>query len=378
MLEEKWSDLNKSTIHTLNARGYTMLEFVRAEFKLSDQVMHQEIQALHLDIVKVLSEKDIPYKKLKSALVPSIDKNKNEAAFIFDSQIIESNLYGYEIANIMLPLYDKRTTQSVLGGDIIGEDEDQDLIFDILKESLVLARSAVYVNTLWACAYVNNLSDFALQKFHKTLSEYPAYVGYIPCTFASRARIYLSTILVNDFLKYKNIILMAHEPDRSNEEDVNLSSYPFEKHGYTVRSLRDHYFGIFLSYKIERPVVRGFEVDTEMSILAVSKDFFPLEDFKVKVEEAKHKYLLSEKIEKQKKAGIQDLDSSDLAQLIRSKISAGYIYNLCKKYDKNTTFFVSFNLMVEVPHHGSGYPTRLLASLEYKPLEKTLRLITLY
>ena len=242
----------------------------------------------------------------------------------------------------MLPLYDKRTTQSVLGGDIIGED--QDLIFDILKESLVLARSAVYVN---------NLSDFALQKFHKTLSEYPAYVGYIPCTFASRARSYLSTILVNAFLKYENIILMAHEPDRSNKEDVNLLSYPFEKYGYTVRSLQEPYFEIFLSYKIERPVVQGFEVDTEMSILAVSKDFFPLKEFEVKVEEAKHEYLLqSNKSGILKKAGIQDLNSLDLAQLILSKISAGYIYNLRKKKHNKETV-VKFNLMVEVPHHDS-------------------------
>ena len=336
--------------------------------------MHQEIQALHLDTVKVLSEKDISYEELKSALIPHA--KRKEAAFIFDSQIIESNWYGYEVANLMLPLFDKRTTQSVLFGDCI--DENQDLIFDILEESLVLARSAEIAHgTCVYCVYVNNLSKTGPEKFHKTLSEYPAYVGYIPCTFASRARIYLSTILVNDFLKYKDIILMGHEPDRPNEEDVNLFLYPFEKHGYTVRSLRDHYFGIFLSYKIERPVVRGFEADTEMSILAVSKDFFPLKEFVVEVKAAKHKYLQSEKIGKLKKAGIQDLNNVELAQLILDKISADYIYNLCKKqHDKKTV--VKFNLMIEVPHHGSGYPTRLVASLEYKPLEKTLRLITLY
>ena len=32
------NDLYESPIHTLNARGHTMLEFMRAEFKLSDQV----------------------------------------------------------------------------------------------------------------------------------------------------------------------------------------------------------------------------------------------------------------------------------------------------------------------------------------------------
>ena len=374
MLEEKWSDLYEPTIYTLNARGYTMLEFMRAEFKLSDQIMHQEIQALHLDTVKALSEKDIPYEELKSALIPHA--KRKEAAFIFDSQIIETNWYGYEIANLMLPLYDKRTTQSVLCGDIIGED--QDFIFDFLKESLVLARSAVYANNLWACVYVNNLSNAALEKFHKTLSEYPAYVGYIPCTFVSRARIYLSTILVNAFLKYKGIILMGHEDDRPNEENVNLLSYPFEEHGYTERSLRGYYFGIFLSYKIERPVGRGFEVDTEMSILAVSKDFFPLKEFVVEVDAAKPKHLQKpEKIGILKKAGIHDLNNVDLAQLILCKISAGYIYNLCRnQYDKETV--VKFNLMVEVPRHDNGSPTRLVSVLEYKPLEKTLRLITLY
>ncbi|MEW8390467.1 MAG: hypothetical protein AB2651_01725 [Candidatus Thiodiazotropha sp.] len=359
-------------IYTLNARGHVMLEVMRDYFDLSNQVMHREIQAMHLDTVKVLEEKGIPYNQLRPALVPSVDKN--EAAFVFDSQDIESNWYGYEVANVMLPLYDKRSTQSVLCGDILGED--QDLIFDILQESLVLARSLKFVHgTCLYCVYVNNLSDAAILNFHQNLSKYPAYVGYIPCTFASRARSYLSTCLVNTFLKYNGTVLMGHEDDRSNEEDVNMVSYPFEEYGYVVRSLQGAYFGVYLSYKIERPVMPGFEVDTEMSISAVSTDVLPLEEFEVEVEAAKHEYLRTRKIGKLKKAGVDDLDNVDLSQLIRSKISASYIYNLTYLEEHDV---VKFNLMVEVPHHDGGYPTRLVASLEYKPVKQTLRLITLH
>jgi len=359
-------------IYTLNARGHMMLEVMRDHFKLSDPVMHDEIRTIHIETVRALAEKDIPYKNLKSALVPSIDKN--EAAFVFDWRDIESNWYGYEVATVMLPLFDKRTTQSVLCGDFIGDD--QDLIFNLLQDSLVLARSLDFINgTCLYCVYVNNLSNAAINNFHQSLSKYPAYVGYIPCTFASPAKWYLSTILVNAFLKYKGIVLMGHEDDRPNEEDVNMLLYPFKDHGYKVRSIQGTYFGVCLSYKIECPVIKGFEVDTEMSILSIAKEASPLEQFVVEVEAAKHKYLQSQKRGKLKKAGIADLDRIDLARLVREKISSNYIYNLIYLEEHKVA---KFNIIVEVPRHDGGDPTRLVASLEYKPLEKILRLITLH
>ena len=262
----------------------------------------------------------------------------------------------------------------MLCGDLIGDD--QQLIHDILQESLVLALSFTFVGgSALFCVYINNLSDASLYGMHVALCKYKPYVGYIPTSFVSRAKTYLSTILVNSYLKHGSTIIMGHEKDRPNEEDVNLTGYPFEDFGYRVVSLQSSYADLFLGYKIERPVFPGFEVDTEMSLNAVSPTVFPIDDFTIEIEEAKHNYLKSEKFGKLQKAGISELSGDELAQLIRMKVSASYIYNLCYLSDHDV---VKFNVMLEVPRTGGGYPTRILVALEYQPAKRSLRVITLY
>jgi len=359
-------------IFTLDARDNVMLEVMRDYFKLSNPVVRREIQAMHRAMVAALASKGITYSELRPALVPQ--SNHHEAGFIFDSQYIESSWYGLEVARAILPFLDKRTTQSVLCGDLLGDD--QHLVFSILQESLVLARSFEFVHsTLLYCVYLNNLSDAALRRLHTELTRFPAYVGYIPATFASRAKTYLSTTLVHSFLKNGQKVIMGHEDDRPNEENVNMAGYPFEEFGHQVLSLQSSHFDVFLGYKIERAVYDGFKVDTEMALNAVSDHVLPLEEFTVLLEDAKHAYLVSKKAGKLRKAGIADLDCEDLAALIKSKIAASYIYNLVylKEHD-----VIKFNLMLEVPRHDGGYPTRLTAALEYKPQQKTLRVITLH
>ena len=52
-----------------------------------------------------------------------------------------------------------------------------------------------------------------------------------------------------------------------------------------------------------------------------------------------------------------------------------YIYNLCylPKHD-----VIKLNVMLEIPRADGGYPTRILAALEYQPDKKNLRVITLH
>ncbi len=359
-------------IFTLNARDNVMLEVIRDYFKLPTAVMHREIQDLHVETQKILQSKGIAYGQLKSGLIPIADRN--EAAFIFDSQCIDSSWYGLEVAKAMIPLFDMRSTQSVLCGDLIGDD--QRFIFDVLQESLVLARSLIFAHgTTLYCVYVNNLSEAALNRFHQALCNFKPYVGYIPTTFASRAKVYLSSILVNTYLKHGATIIMGHEDDRPNEEDVNIVGYPFEEFGYRVVSLQSTYSDIFLSYKIERPVFPGFEIDTEMSLNAVSADVHPIDEFSVELEEAKHNYLKTEKLGKLKKAGIADMDRIDIEKLIRAKVDASYIYNLAYLPEHGV---IKFNVMLEIPRIDGGYPTRVVAALEYQPVKKHLRVITLH
>lgn len=359
-------------IFTLDARDNVMLEVIRDYFKLTNPVVRREIQAMHRAMVEALTSKGLTYSKLRPALVPQSDRH--EVGFIFDSQCIDSSWYGLEVARVLLPLLDKRTTQSVLSGDLLGNN--QELIFDILDESLVLSRSFTFVHgTSLYCMYINNLSDAALKKLHAELAKFSAYVGYIPATFSSRAKTYLSTILVNSFLKNRHRIIMGHEDDRPNTENVNIIGYPFDDFGCKVFSIQSSYFDLFLGYKIERAVYPGFEVDTEMAINAVSDNVLPLEGFTVSLDEAKHAYLLSKKGGKLKKAGIVDLERKALAALIKAKVNASYIYNLVylEEYD-----VIKFNLTIEVPTGDREYPTRLTAAIEYLPENRVLRVITLH
>ena len=122
------------TIFTLDARGNVMLEVIKDYFKLDNCVMHKEIKNMHLDVQNILEDKGIEYIKLKKALVPSIDRN--EAGFIFDSNLIESSWYGNVVEKAILPLLDIRTTQSVLCGDLLGDD--QEFISEILSDYMVV------------------------------------------------------------------------------------------------------------------------------------------------------------------------------------------------------------------------------------------------
>lgn len=348
-----------------------MLGVMRDHFKLTDARMRAEIQGMHADLIKVLASKNIDYAALRRGLVPSTDRN--EVGLIFDSSATESSWYGRDIMRQVIPLLEQRTTQSVLVGDLLGDD--QRLIFDLLEEAMILSKSFVYRHSsILFCVYINNLSEGAVNRLHGSLSGYPAYLGYIPATFASRAKIYLSTCIVNAFLKSGTTIIMGHEDDRDDMDDVNMLSYPFEDFGYTVRSVSGTQFGVFLSFKIERPVFKADESDSQLALNAISTSILPLQDLNVVIDESKYRYLTSEKLGKLSKAGIASLDRDCLSALIEAKIAASYIYRMTYLNEHDV---MKFNIIVEVERQDGGYPTRLTAALEYLPELKTLRLITL-
>lgn len=358
-------------IFTLNSRGHIMLEVLRDHYGLVGARMKREIQHMHGQLVQVLAAKKIDYNDLRSALVPGMDRH--EALFIFDSQETGSSMYGRDVFNQLLPLLDPRTTQSILVGDLLGDD--QQLILEILRESMTLAKSFTFRHaTLLYGVYVNNLSDAAVARIHNGLVSYQAYLGYIPTTFMSRAKIYASTTMAGFLLKKGKTLILAHEDDRPNTEDINITFYALERFGYKVASLQSNYFGIFLTYKIERPVLGGDNTDIEIALNSVSAQVLPLQDFAVLLDEAKHGYLLNEKLGKLKQAGLAAADRAQIEAIIQAKISASYIYNLKYLAEHNV---MTFNIMLELGR-SSGHPTRITAALEYKPELKTLREVTLH
>ena len=179
----------------------------------------------------------------------------------------------------------------------------------------------------------------------------------------------------NLFVKRESIVIIAHEDDRPNIENVNNTFYPFEEFGYQVRSIQEQHFNLFLSFKIERAVLPGYESDTEFALNALSQYIEPLTDLQIVIEEPKLEYLMREKTGSLSKAGIMSLGADGLKNLIRRKLAANYIYNLRYVQEHNVMLF---NIILEVERPEGGDSTRMLLSLEYKPTDKYLRVITLY
>lgn len=278
-----------------------------------------------------------------------------------------------EVWKNYFPLFDKTSRHSVLEGDYIGGSQDR--LYDAMTETAQFVKPVEWVySNQFHIVYINNLSPAMFEKFASALADYPPYVGYADTSYASRFKWALAGMLCNVFLKDRHKIVQGHEDDRDDDEDVNMIGYPFEDFGYECRSIMGTHKGVLLAYKIERPVIPGFESDTEFSLNAISATPSTLGDFDVEVEDAKMGYLESAKNGSLGKARLSGVTSAQLAKIIKEKIDGSYLYNLSFDAEHDTT---KFNVILELPSEDSA-PVRLLAALEYQPDDKKLRLITLY
>lgn len=359
-------------IFTLNARDSVMLDVVSQYFELSDAQMQREIRSAHDHVVEVLARKGVAYAALRGGLVPQTARR--EMGFVFDSARIDNGWYGRNVAERMVPLFDRRVTCSILVGDLILAN--QDVAFSLLQRGLVLHKPCEVVTTSQLyCVYVNNLSDAMVALIHQGLLPYEPYVGYIDATYSSKVKNWLSMTLVHAYLKHKDVFICGHEDDRDDDEDVNMHAWPLEELDYGVRSLQSMYFDLLLAYKIERAVYPGFESDIRFALAAISDDPRDLSNMTVEIEEAKARYLRNEKKGSLSAAGLDALTTDELSQLIRSKLMENYIYHLRFGEEHGRSLF---NLVLEFPNPRHATPSRLMGSFDYSPERSALRLVTLF
>jgi hypothetical protein len=77
--------------------------------------------------------------------------------------------------------------------------------------------------------------------------------------------------------------------------------------------------------------------------------------YRIEVEEAKLSYVKSIKKSSVERAGLEAITSVELAELIRGKISASYIYNLVFLEEHDVA---KFNIIIELPSRSSREATR--------------------
>jgi len=362
-----------AAIYTLNARGNVMLPALREHFAWSDAQTFREIQRFHRDFLDILRAKGIDYASLRSALTPQ--QTKHEAAFLFDEQRCDNTLMpGVECANALFSTIDRRTTHSILGGELI--DDKDEIARVLLNQSAVVAKDLNFMHPCYCYVlYVNNLSEGTVESMHAQLNAHKAYLGYVPCTYASLAKTFVSMHLANLAIKQSTNVILGHEDDRPNTEDCNLHLHDYTALGLRVRSLQSMYFGAFLSYKPEWMLMEESDDDLEIALSAMSEKVAPLTQFAVLIEDDKFaNYLQTAKRNKLEKAGVADLSKEDLEDSIRRKLRSSYLYNL-EWVDEPTHQLSKFNIMVEFPR-ADGHPERLMVALEYKPAERVLRLLT--
>ena len=362
-----------ASIHTLNARGNVMLPVLRTHFSWTDARTFREIQRFHRDCLVILRAKSIDYASLRSALTPQ--QLKHEVAFLFDEQRCHDKCVpGVECADALFQSLDSSTTHSILGGELV--DDRDEIARRLLGQSAIIATDLNFKHPCYCYVlYVNNLSDGAVAIMHSRLSAHQAYLGYVPCTYASLAKTFVSMHLVNLVIKQADTVILGHEDDRPNTENHNLHLHDYTALGLKLKSLQSMYFSTFLSYKPEWMPLENSDDDLEIALRAMSEQVAPLTEFAVLIEDDKfNKYLRTTKLGKLEKAGIANLSKTELEDAIRKKLRLSYVYNM-EWVDAPTHQLSKFNIMLEFPRAG-GHPERLMVALEYKPTERVLRLLT--
>lgn len=360
---------NFDVIHTLEARSNFMLEVITEHFRLKDFQVFREIQAGIGQLRGVLSSKGVAYDDLKWALVPSADKI--EHAFVFDWSRFATNWYGREAIRLILPLLEKRSSRSVLVGDWTSKYRFRELLRESFGDAyfdrpLYQPRS---LDTLYFI-YLNNMTPAAVARIEQTLSGHPAYLGGLDLTYMSVMKAMLSTMLVRAFVQHRSIILQGHEDDRPAEEDVDVVNYDFESIGFANCSVPGWLYGWFLSYKIERPILASEDSDTRFSLNALTEIPQPIAECVVELEDRKFKHLQEAKAGSMRRASFEGLTADQIGAQIREKVAMNYIYSLARATDGET---LKFNVMLE-----NARTARVTCSLEYRPQDRRLRVITFY
>jgi hypothetical protein len=131
-------------------------------------------------LLDILRAKGIDYTSLQTALTPQ--STKHEAAFLFDEQHCDSTFVpGAECAAALFNTLDRKTTHSILGGELI--DDKDEIARTLLRRSANVAKDLNFKHPCFCYVlYVNNLSEDSIAAIDIKLRAHKAYLGYVPCT----------------------------------------------------------------------------------------------------------------------------------------------------------------------------------------------------
>ena len=175
---------------------------------------------------------------------------------------------------------------SIPGGGLV-DDRDQ-IARLLLRRSSVLARDPnVKHPCFYYALYVNDLSERDVAAIDDKLRAYQAYLGYVPRTYASLAKTFVSMHVICLVIKQVSIVILGHEDDRPNSESHNLHFHDYTALCLRLKILQSMHFSTFLSYKPEWMLMEESDYDLEIALRAMSDTVAPLTDFTVVIEDKK-------------------------------------------------------------------------------------------
>ena len=364
-----------NTIYTINTASYLLYPVTKNFLNLTDMDSYQIINNEHLKLIQRLSMKNIKYDSLKRALIPNQDKDNKEICFVFDTLKINSDTYGFDIFNKLIPLLDKNeSTYSILAGDYVDILKDvsnsQIILKDILEETITKFHSSIYqYSGQYFFVYVNNIAKKHIQMIIQGFKNFDGFYGYTDINLHSRFKTYLSEILSHVCIKNKKNIIASHPSDYEDHNNINMLGYPFEKNGFKFVSINEDSFGPFLSYKIES--ILPNKDDVGFSFNALFPKFDSIEKLKVTIDDNRwYNHLLSDnskhgklKILETLDIDIDNISKNEFAEMIFNQICGEYIYNLRKnEYENNYLFNVCIELLTKKKRR-----RKTTVALIYKP-----------
>lgn len=360
-------------MYSLETRDSMLLDVTAKMFGLSSLETYNYVQGLFNYFLKILESKNFKYTDFKNILIPQ--KDRKEILLVFDSRKIEKSDYGTHICDLIITNIPIEVRTSYISGDFIDITKSQEFTFGILSEHFDLSELDFYRSDMFYFVYLNNLSKNQFNFISTMLNKEKSYFGFADMTYGSLLKDYCSFILGSRFVKIGKKIMGTHEDDADTNENGNLCFIDFCKYGYSFKSIPVSYYGLFLSYKIERSIVESDPNDIKNSLIALAGKECNLDLFNLKLRESKHQYLITHKNGVLKRLDFLRLTTGELEDILNEKIWTNYIYNL--EYIEDHKVY-KFNTMFEFVRKDLNCKVKIQVALNYYHEKNELDVITLY
>lgn len=374
---ENESNSRPFKIHTIDSYDNVGLQVMTDEIGLSPRETQDEIRGLHRRLVAHLATGGINYDKLGKALISN--HPRREAAFLFDSTVVDNLWYGYEISKLWLAALQNVGPESttIRHGDILTIDAE--FLWRKLDDLLVRERDFPRLSPeQYHVIYLSNLSNQQLEKLHQHLLRAgDVYIGYIDCSVWNPVK---TALLLPQFAVRNGQVLITEEIEGDGPNPVG---YPIGDYGFTAFGVDEFTYGALLGHRFDNGVPDWADDDSALALKVLGGSGSPVSRMNVVITQSRLTYLGSGHGASLERAGLSKLTHEAIENEIRNKLANNLIFNLeYKEGSKDgvpdpSLDAMKFNIQMEFPDD-SGVPRRFLASFKYYAATNTVELVTFF